>query len=41
MDYSLFQGELPIVLVQEYEVRSFVMGYHEFRETWTPIIEDV
>ena len=36
MDYSLFQGELPIVLVQEHEVSSFVMGYHEYRKTGAP-----
>ena len=37
MDYSLFQTELPIALVQEYVVSSFVMGHLEYRETWTPI----
>ena len=38
MDYSLFQGELPIVIVQEYEVSSFVMGYHDYRKTWVPFV---
>ena len=33
MDYSLFQGELPIAIVQEHEVNSFVMGYHKYRKT--------
>ena len=41
MDYSLFQGELPIVIVQEHEVSSFVMGYHEYRKTWAPFLGEV
>ena len=38
MNYSLFQGELPIVIVQEHEVSSFVMGYHEYRKAWGPFL---
>ena len=38
MDLSLFQGELAIVIVQEHEVSSLVMGYHEYRKTWVPIV---
>ena len=41
MDYSLFQGELPIVIVQEHEVSSFAMGYHEYRKTWAPFLGEV
>ena len=37
MDLSLFQGELAIVIVQEHEVSSLVMGYHEYRKTF-PIV---
>ena len=33
MDLSLFQGELTIVIVQEHEVSSLVMGYHEYCKT--------
>ena len=38
MDLSLFQGELAIVIVQEHEVSSLVIGYHEYRKTWVPIV---
>ena len=38
MDYSLFQGELPIIIDQEYEVSSFVMGYHYHCKTWVPFV---
>ena len=41
MDYSLFQGELPIVIVQEHEVSSYVMGYHEYHKTWAPFWGEV
>ena len=41
MDYLLFQGELPIVIVQEHEVSSFVMGYHEYCKTWAPFLGQV
>ena len=41
MKYSLFHGELPIVVVQEYEVNSLVGCYHEYRKTSTPITGDV
>ena len=29
------------MVVQEYEVNSFVVCYHEYRKTWTPITGDV
>ena len=41
MDYLLFQGELPIFIVQEYEVSSFAMGYHEYRKTWAPFLGEI
>ena len=42
MDHLLFQGELPIVVVQEHEVSSFLMDHHEYRNTWTtPIARQV
>ena len=41
MDYSLLQGELPILIVQEYEESSFVMGYHDYRKTWVPFVGEV
>ena len=41
MDYSLFQGELSIVLIQENGVSSFVMGYHKYCETWNSIVGHV
>lgn len=41
MDYSLFQVELPILLVQEYEESSFAMGYHKYCKTWIPIIRGI
>ena len=30
MDFSLSEWELPIVIVQEHEVSSNVLGYHEY-----------
>ena len=41
MDYSLFHGELPIVIVQEHEVSFFVMGYHEYCKTWASFLGEV
>ena len=41
MYYSLFQGDLPIVIVHEHEVSSFVMGYHEYRKIWEPFLGKV
>ena len=41
MDNFLFQGELPIVVVQEHELSSFLMGHHEYRNTWKPIVGQV
>ena len=38
MDHLLVQGELPIVAVEEHEVSFFVMGQHDYRKTWTPIV---
>ena len=38
MDFSLFQGELPIAIVQEHEVSSNVIGYREYGKTWVPIV---
>ena len=38
MDYSLFQA---IVIVQEHEAISFVMGYHEYRKAWAPFLGEV
>ena len=41
MDYSSFQGELPIVIVQEHEVSSSVMSYHGYRKTLAPFFGEV
>ena len=41
MDYLLFQGELPIAIVQEHEVCSIVIGYPEYRNTWAPFLGEV
>ena len=39
MDFSLFQGELPIAIVQEHEVSSNVIGYREYGKTWFLLLE--
>ena len=41
MNHLLFQGELPIVVVQEHVVIPIVMGYLEYHNTLTPIIGEV
>ena len=36
MDSSLHEEELPIILIQEYEIVSHIMGYHEDKNIWIP-----
>ena len=31
MDSTLREEELPIILIQEYEIVSHIMGYHEYK----------
>ena len=39
MDSSLLEGELPIILIQEYEIAShIIMGYHEYQRNWIPFV---
>ena len=37
MDSSLHEEELPIILIQEYEIVSHIMGYHEDKNIWIPV----
>ena len=41
MEHLLFQGELPLVVFQQHDVSCSVMVYHEYRNTWTPIVGEV
>ena len=34
MDSSLLEGELPIILIQEYEIVFHILGYHEYQRNW-------
>ena len=36
MDSSLHEEELPIILIQEYEIVSHIMGYHEDKNICIP-----
>ena len=38
MDSSLLEGELPIILIQEYEIVSHIVGYHEYQRNWIPFV---
>lgn len=38
MDFLLFQCELPTAIVQEHEVSSNVMGYHQYRKACVPFV---
>ena len=35
---SMLEGELPIILIQEYEIVSHIMGYHEYQRNWIPFV---
>ena len=39
MDFSLFQGELTTIIVQEHEESSNVMGYYEHGMAWFLFLE--
>ena len=38
MGSSLLEGELPIILIQEYEIVSHIVGYHEYQRNWIPFV---
>ena len=38
MDSTLREEELPIILIQEYEIVSHIMGYHEYKSIWIPFV---
>ena len=36
-----FDAELPIVVTKNWEVASYVKGYHVYKRVWTPISNEV
>ena len=30
--------EFQIVLIKSYEIDSFIMGYHVYKDDWTPLV---
>ena len=36
-----FDVELPIVVTKNWEVASYVKGYHVYKRGWTPISDEV
>ena len=40
MDSWLQEEELPIILIQEYEIVSHIMGYHKYKSIWIPFVRE-
>ena len=35
------QNELPIILLQEFRIKSYVKGYHAYKGIWKPQVGDM
>ena len=40
IDSWLQEEELPIILIQEYEIVSHIMGYHKYKSIWIPFVRE-
>ena len=36
-----FEEELPILLIKEFDLKSYIKGYHAYMNIWEQIIEEI